>query len=314
MAKLMSKKTREIVQTTTVLVLVVLIIIFYAIYPLITVPDMVSRPDKDDFNDPEYSRQNDPAIFIDSGMNPDTLTFLTNDNIKLASLYFNPDSTVFDSTKGTVILLHPDDTDRTAIISYISPLLDSGLAVLTYDQRACGLSGGKHHFAGDYETDDLIDLIAYLNIHEMLAPPVIAVGFEIGGDAAIGAIRKEDRITAAIAVDPYLTSSRWIEKRKEKIEAFSIPLNNMIYYWWFQKLTGYPFDRTCADDLITVSTPTTIYMSDNEIDIEEIIRLKEISQPEILTISSKPKNPNDLQNNILLEIYLYISQPPDTVD
>jgi len=143
MAKLMSKKTREIVQTTTVLVLVVLIIVFYAIYPLIMVPDMVSRPDKDDYNDPEYSRQNDPTIFIESGLNPDTLTFLTNDNIKLAALYFKPDSSKHDSLLGTVILLHPDDTDRTAMISYIAPILDSGMSVIAYDQRAYGLSGGK---------------------------------------------------------------------------------------------------------------------------------------------------------------------------
>ncbi len=314
MAKLMSKKTREIVQTTTVLVLVVLIIIFYAVYPLITVQDMVSRPDREAFDDPKYSRQNDPTLFLDAGLNPDTLTFLTNDNIRLAAVYFRPDSTNFDSAKGIVILLHPDDTDRTAIISYISPLLDSGLAVLAYDQRACGLSGGKHHFAGDYEADDLVDLIAYLNIHEMLVSPVIAVGFDLGGDAVIGAGSDEDRIRAAIAVDPYLSSSRWIEKQKEKNEVLSIPLYNMVYYWWFQKLTGYPYDRTSADDLVPITSPTTIFMSDNEIEIDEIMKLKEISRPEILTISIKPRDLNKAQNKILLEIYSFINRPEDKVE
>ena len=307
MAKLMSKKTREIVQTTTVLVLVVLIIAFYAIYPLFMVPDMVSRPDKNDFNDPEYTRQNDPTVFTESGLTPDTLTILTNDNIRLACLYFKPDSSIIDSIKGTVIILHPDDTDRTAIISYIQPLLDSGLAVIVYDQRAYGLTGGKHHFAGDYEADDLIDLVVYLNIHTMLISPVIAVGFDLGGDAVIGAGREENRISAVIAIDPFLSSSHWITTQKEKRGLFSIPLSNMIYYWWFQKLTGYPFDRTFADDLQSIDTKTTIFMSDME--IEEIVKLKEISQPEMLKIFPKPLEMNELQENILTNIYSNVNPP-----
>ncbi len=312
MAKLMSKKTREIVQTSSVLALVILVIIFYAIYPLIIVPDMVSRPDKGDFDDPEYSRQNDPTIFTEAGLTPDSLTVLTNDNIRLATLYFKPDSAVFDSIKGTIILLHPDDTDRTAILPYITPLLDSGLAVLAYDQRACGLSGGKHHFAGVYEADDLVDLIVYLNIHEMLVQPVIAVGFGLGADAVIGAARDENRIFATIAVEPYLSSSRWLTKQKERIEAFSIPLHNMVYFWWFQKHTGYPFDRTFADDLLPISTPTSIFVSDNKMESDEIIRLKEISSPETVTIFLKPQNDNEFQNNILRDLYSKINNPKNS--
>ncbi len=303
MAKLMSKKTREIVKTTTVLVFVVLIIAFYAIYPLIMVPDIISRPEAIGIDNPDSSQQNDPTIFIEAGLNPDTLTILTNDNIKLACLYFKPDSTDFSPSKGTVILLHPDDTDRTAIIPYISPLLDSGLIVIAYDQRACGLSSGTYHFAGDYEADNLVDLIAYLNIHEMLTTPIIAVGFNLGADAVIGASREESRISAVLASDPYLSSNRWIAKRKKKFDLLSIPLSNMIYYWWFQKLTGYPFDRTFADDLQPIETKTTILMPDNAIEIDEVIKLKEISQPEFLTISSMSIDNNELQSAVLLEIY-----------
>jgi len=311
MAKLMSKKTKEIVKTTTVLVVVVLIIVFYAIYPLIKVPDMVARSDNETFDDPEYKPKNDPTFFTDFGLTPDTLTFLSNDNIKLAALYFKPDSSVFNTARGTVILLHPDDTDRTAIVSYISPLLDSGLAILAYDQRACGFSGGKYHFAGEYEADDLVELIAYLNIHEILIQPIIAVGVGLGADAVIGASRKENRISSAIAVEPYLSSSRWLEKRKVKTEALSIPLNGIIYFWWFQKHTGYPFDRTFADDILPVASKTVIYMSDSALEGDEIAKLKEVSSPDLLTISLKSNDSNVLQNIILTEIYSNINQPID---
>ncbi len=308
MAKLMSKKTREIVQTTSVLVLVVLLIVFYAVYPLLNVPDMVSRPDADKFEDPEYMPVNDPGFFIEAGLNPDTLIFLTNDNIRLAALYFEPDSSFYNSAAGTVILLHPDDTDRTALVEYVTPLMDSGLNVIIYDQRACGLSGGSYHFAGNYEGDDLVELIADLNIHEKLAYPIIAIGFGLGGDAVIKAGHDENRISAVIAIDPYLSSSRWIDKRKELTEALSIPLSNMVYFWWYQKLSGYSFDRTSADDIAPVNIPTTLLMSGKNIDSDEIVRIKEVSPPGLLTIKPTLDTSPELRRQIITEIFERISE------
>jgi len=312
MAKLMSKKTREIVTTTSVLVLVAIIIIFYVVYPLIYVPDMIARPNREMFKNPEYEPVNDPQPFIEAGLNPDTLTQLTNDNIKLAALFFGPDSLLFERPIGTIILLHPDDTDRTYFVDYIRPLLDSGLDVIIYDQRASGASGGRYHFGGDYEGDDLVDLIANLNIHQRLVKPLLAVGFGLGGDAVINASFDEDRILAAIAIEPYLSLSRWIESRRIKTEVLAIPLNNMIYFWWFQKLTGYPFDRTFAEDLRPVFNPTDIYISANDMETDEIKRLKEISQPDILSINSKPDNPVDLRQLILARIYSYLKSNIDS--
>jgi hypothetical protein len=308
MAKLMSKKTREIVQTISVLVLVALLIAFYAIYPLLYVPDLVSRPNADNFKDPEYMPVNNPAFFLEAGLNPDTLTFLTNDNIRLAALSFGRDSSLYDSAAGTVIMLHPDDTDRTALVEYITPLIDSGLNVIIYDQRACGLSGGLYHFAGDYEGDDLVELIANLNIHEKLVYPIIAIGFGLGGDAVIKGGYNENRISTVIAVDPYLSSSRWIDERKKLTGVLSIPLNNIVYHWWFQKLSGYPFDRTCADDIIPVTIPTILFMSENKIDSDEIIRIKEISLPKLLTIKAAPSTDSELRREIITEIFERISE------
>lgn len=311
MAKLMSKKTREIVTTTSVLVLIALLITFYVVYPLISVPDMIARPDREMFKDPEYELANDPQTFIEAGLNPDTLTLMTNDNIKLAVLLFLPDSSLFEKPSGTIILLHPDDTDRTYFVDYIRPLLDSGLGIIIYDQRASGVSGGRFHFGGDYEGDDLVELIANLNIHQRLVQPLLAVGFGLGGDAVINASFDEGRILAAIAIDPYLSLSRWIESERIKTGTMAIPLNNMIYYWWFQKLTGYPFDRTFAGDLRPVSNPTDIYISADEMEADEINKLKEISQSDILSINLKPDNQADLKQLILNRIYSYVKSNPD---
>ena len=303
MAKLMSKKTKEIVQTTTVLVIIALIIIFYAIYPLIKIPDTVSRPENDKFRDSEFALPNNQDFFVQSGLNPDTFAVMTTDNIRLAALQFRPDSSVFDSVRGAVILLHPDDTDRTAMIEYVQPLLDSGMTVFLYDQRACGVSGGRFHFGGDYEGDDLEAFISDLSIHEKLCLPLYIIGFQIGADAAIYASLNEQRIHRVIAVDPYLTTSRWISMLKSKTGLISIPLGNMVYFWWFQKFSGFPYGRTGTDDLVPPETATTIYMSASDADIDEIEKLKEITPAELLEIKTKPENPGELKADVLSHIY-----------
>ncbi len=204
MAKLMSKKTREIVQTTAVLVIVALLLTFYVIYPLLTVSDMAARTDRERFDEleEEFIPDNDPSYFTDLGLTPDTMTVLSNDNIPLAALYFSPDTARYDSAFGTVILLHGADTNRTALGDLVGPLIDSGLAVLLYDQRACGRSGGIYHFGGDYEGDDLAEVVVRLNFLGRLTHPVIAVGYDIGGDAILKAEHEETRIDYGIAIAP----------------------------------------------------------------------------------------------------------------
>lgn len=297
MAKLMSKKTREIVQTVAVIVAVVLFIIFYMIVPLIAVPKLAARPDREDFEDPEYSPANDPTAFTDIGLAPDTFKVVSRDNIDLAALYFNPDS--IDSPRGTVILAPPSDTDRTAVIPYIAPLTARGLAVITYDQRATGFSGGIWHTGGNYEGEDLVDLIADLNIHERLNAPVVAVGFGMGGDAAIKAAANEKRIDAIVLVDPLLTGYRWFETRIEKVSAMRIPLSNRTYYWWFRKISGFPYDRVKVDDLTALSTRTLLLMPPDDLENEAPGRLIELTPAELLTVVPLPSDQSALAGKII---------------
>jgi pimeloyl-ACP methyl ester carboxylesterase len=236
MAKLMSKKTKETVITIMVLVVIVVFVASYIVYPLIKIPDLASRPDREAFEDPDYAPENEPGYFAEAGYDVSPYTIVSQDNINLAALQFMPDSTVFDSIKGMVILNHPDDTDRTAMADMVKPLLDSGLAVILYDMRACGLSGGIWHFAGDSEGDDLIDIIHDLSIRDRLTRPLFLVGFNTGGDAVIKASREESRIDKAIVVDPYLTRTRWMAGLIEKHSAWPVPVDNMVYYWWYQKI------------------------------------------------------------------------------
>jgi len=298
----MSKKTKETVITVLVLVIIAAFATFYIIYPLIAVPKLTSRPDREKFDDPEYVPENNPEYFVDMGFAPDTFSVTTDDNLKLASLYFAPDSSVFDSIRGTVIILNSSDTDRTAYSDYLRPLLDSGLAVVLYDQRATGLTGGQQHTPGMYEADDLNQVLIYLKFHEIDAHPMIITGFEIGADAAINASRKEKREEMVIAVDPYLTATRWIAGMKEKKGAWSIPLYKGVYYWWYVKLYGIALARTDVDDIQPAASQTILYVPDKDLNSEEVTRLVEISGDNVHPVKMPP-DPAALMNSIIERIY-----------
>ncbi|MFH2037331.1 MAG: hypothetical protein ABIJ45_13075 [Candidatus Zixiibacteriota bacterium] len=309
MAKLMSKKTRETVTTSVVLAVIILFVIFYIIYPLVRVGDITSRPIPEDENGDaiEFVMNNDPAYFIENGFSPDTFSMITDDNIQLAALYFAPDSTRFDSISSTAILLHDIDGDRTSLKDYIQPLLDMGMAVVIYDQRACGFSGGEYHTPGIYESDDLNQLLAHLKIRDKIFDPVICIGFGLGGDAALNASRTENKIGAIIAIDPYLSSSRWMRLLKEKAGLFSIPFSNAVYFYWYQKISGYPIERGSADDIIPVEAKTIIYVSPEYITDDEILQIRDNSA-DFITIRELPVENDSLVNGIIESVRLFNNQ------
>ncbi|UCD93918.1 MAG: hypothetical protein JSU69_09115 [Candidatus Zixiibacteriota bacterium] len=298
----MSKKTREIVTTTTVLVLIVLFVAFYIVYPLISVRKAVERPDGGKFDDPEYTLENDAAFFNDLGFQPDTFDMTTDDNIRLAALYFHPDTALYDSIRGTAVLIHSSDSNRTSLSAYLNPLLDSGLAVVLYDQRASGFSGGRYHSGGIYEADDLNQLIVHLKYRELIPRPLFAVGFELGADAAIYASEEEMRIDEVIAVNPHLTINRWITKVKENRGLLPIPFYRMVYFWWYKKITGFPLDRTGPDDINPVPSRTLLIMSQADLDGEEAGKLREVSGDLVNTLP-RPATDDMLRDAILGEIY-----------
>jgi pimeloyl-ACP methyl ester carboxylesterase len=302
MAKLMSKKTKETVQTIAVLAIVILLIIFYIIYPLITVTKMTARPDREKFDDSKYKPINDPAYFVQAGLHPDTFSVINNDNITLAGLFFSSDL-IGNQPKGTVILLHPDDTNSTFMFELISPLIDSGYNVVLYDQRANGFSGGIYHSAGILEADDLMEVIVYLNLHGKLTAPMIAAGFESGADACLIASQNEKRIAGIVAINPFLTVNKWLSSVKDKKGGITIPFYKMTYFWWYQKLSGYPIERTGLDDIPPITTKTILVADQDEINNEEIRKLAEISSSNLLHISPISNHTDLLKSEALKAIF-----------
>ncbi len=305
MAKLMSKKTRENVLTGIVLAAIVLFLIFIIIYPLVRVKDITSRRYSEEKPADEFSFSNDPSFFAEKGLEPDTFSVTTDDNLSLAALHFLPDSAMFDTVRGTVVLIHSMRKDRTSLGDYVRPLLDSGLAVILYDQRASGQSEGKYYSPGTYEADDLNQVLTYLKLRDQIIRPVIAVGFGIGADAAVYASQREDRIDGLVAVNPYLHSTRWITLLKQQNSLFSIPFYRTIYFWWYQKRTGFPDGRTGADDMAPIPIKSALFLPEDFLNSDEVRILRETSG-ELITVEPVPKDSTELFTKVLEDIYSYI--------
>lgn len=299
MAKLMSKKTKEIVQTTTVLVLVAAFVFFYIIYPLNVIDDFTARENPDLYNEYDFEYTHEITFYTDLGFAPDSFTVTSNDNLLLAALYFEPDTLVFDSILGTVILIHPEHSDRTYFKDYVTPLLDSGLAVVLYDQRASGQSGGVYYSGGVFEAEDLIEVISTINIRDHLIRPLTVVGIEIGADAAIYASQDEDRIDRIIAVSPYITTTNWLETSRKKDNSWELPLANMTYFWWYKKASSFPYDRTGVDDIKPVTISMTLIIPESEADSPEISGFKKTDSEGLVSSETMPSTPDDVKNRIL---------------
>jgi fermentation-respiration switch protein FrsA (DUF1100 family) len=257
--------------------------------------------------EPDSLAANDAAPFIEAGLTVDTFRVETDGLTQLACLSVIPSvDSVSDSThlpRGTAILLHDDHEDRNSLIGFAGRLVDSGYAVIVYDQRASGVSTGKYHGDGQHEADDLIALLAYLDLRELLYHPVTAVGFSLGGDAALLASLEEQRLDRVVAVSPYLTCRRMIDQRRAELDSYWIPFFRTIMWWWYQIRSGYATSYRVLDDIEPVGMPTLVLAGADQIGGPEVSRLKEVSDPAGLTLIERPSDLSACQDEIVAYLF-----------
>ena len=123
----------------------------------------------------------------DSHLKEGEVTFMTEDSIEL-------NGNIFGSGKKWVILSHMFPTDQTSWFEFAEILKENGCAVLTYDFRGYGKSGGTK----DVSKLD-IDLAAALTYIKQYDPELIyLMGGSMGGTASLFVASKE-RIDGVIS-------------------------------------------------------------------------------------------------------------------
>ncbi len=298
MAKI-SRQVREIINIVLFLIVVGLLLTFYMIYPLNKTADFMMRDGETSVN-PDSLPVNDPAAFVEAGFSLiDTFRVEADGLTNLALVCLTPELDSAAGSRGTVVLLHDEVGDRSSVISLAEVLVDSGFAVVAYDQRASGRSTGDYHGEGQYEASDLVEVVGYLDLRNRLKQPVTAVGFSLGGEAALLAGQQEDRITEVIAVDPYLSSSRMLDLQKDKYEAIWFPFYRTIMWWWYGMRSGYAAPYRTIDDIRGIGTTTLLLLPETSLEDPEIVRLKELSVGQTLQIETQPEDEASLNRAII---------------
>lgn len=100
--------------------------------------------------------------------------------------------------RGTIIYLHGVADNRGSAIGVIQQFVPRGFAVIAYDGRAHGLSGGSQCTYGYYEKRDLQRVLDQLDLKN-----AILIGHSLGAAVALQAAAIEPRVRAVVAVSTF---------------------------------------------------------------------------------------------------------------
>lgn len=301
MAK-MSQTVKEIIQVVVFLLVVGLLVTTFLVYPLNRTAAIMGRPDEAVIN-PDSLLPNDPTLFVEAGFRVDTFRVEADGLTNLACLHLSKaDSSAIDdtlATAGTAVLLHDERLDRSSMVPLASALLGAGFDLFVYDQRGSGLSTGQYHSPGDYEADDLQEFISYLGIRDQIKHPFVAIGQSVGADAAILAALEEPRLDMVVAIDPYLSSDRWLDRLKVEHDTYWLPFSNTVLWFWFELRSGYAAPYRELADIQPVACRTLLTAAEAELASPEIVKLIELSGTDKLTTATLPADNDQLIHQIL---------------
>ena len=298
MAKI-SQQTKEIINIILFFLVIGLLVTFYWIYPLSLAKTGMGRNDLDKYNemlDTLSELPNEAVLWQEAGLNPDTFRVEADGLTTLACLRCMPE----DSAIGTIFLLHNDNQNRDSILWLASAFVKNGYAVLTYDQRASGRSSGLNRGAGQFESSDLNELISNIDLRYRIQHPLIAVGFGTGADAVILSSQSESRLDAIVAIEPYLSSTRLLDKLKEQHDMLWFPFFRPVVWWWYEMRSSYAVEYTDISDIDPVGATALVFVSPEDFDDEEVRQLETVSRNSgKLRLQTTPAANSSLETTIL---------------
>jgi len=301
----MAKKNqtlKEIIQIVVFFVVVGILSFVFVIYPLNRTKAIMARDNLDEYN-ADSLPANDPAVFVEAGLTVDTFWLEADGLTTLACLHLTPGLEAAEGVEatstGTAILLHDEHSDRTAMLPLAQRLIEQGMGVVVYDQRASGLSTGEYHGDGQYEATDLEELISHLDIRSQLTPPVSVIGWQIGGDAALLASLEEGRINNVVAVSPYLSTERMIDTYRETYDTYWLPFFRTLFWWWYNTRSSYAAEYRDKDQIEGVASRTLLLVDETALTEPEMDLLREKSETDRLTIETLPAEAESVRDRIV---------------
>ena len=142
-----------------------------------------------------------------------------------------------------------------------------------------------------------------MDLREKIVHPLIVVGYSLGADAAILCASEESRIDVLIAINPYLSSTRLLNQLKEKHGHLWFPFYRTILWWWYGINSSYAASYRELEDIQPAACKTLLVVNPEKANDKEILKLKELSDPNLLEIK-----PESIQkDDIFIEVEKLIS-------
>ena len=160
------------------------------------------------------------------------ITFDASDGVPLVGTYI-----AADAPRGAVVLVHGFKNTRGDMSDYAAFLHDAGYAVLVYDSRGCGASGGTFG-VGATEDRDISGAVSYLETaHPDAARHIAVLGVSLGAGDAILAGARDGRIDAVVA------DSSWADERVQLDRMYTLTVGPLT-------LPLLPYEPALVDALV----------------------------------------------------------------
>jgi dipeptidyl aminopeptidase/acylaminoacyl peptidase len=189
---------------------------------------------------------------------PRDVAFTSADGIDIRGWYF-------PGSNGVGIVLAGGIGTRKGMLPEASILAQRGYGVLLFDWRGCGASGQAIRTLGYREALDLAAAADYMK-EQPGTDRVGALGFSVGGAAAIRAAAENPDIGAVVAMGNYYDLEADIYGRGEEYPLLSGLLEREVA-WLFQRKTGINFDRDLEPvDLVPQISPRPLLLIYGELE------------------------------------------------
>ncbi len=105
--------------------------------------------------------------------------------------------------RGSVLLLHGLSSCKAYMLPIAQHFVEAGFAVLSFDARAQGESGGRFCTYGEKEVKDLRIILDFVEERFPQLMPLAVVGHSLGGAVAIQALAQEPRLQCGIVIGAF---------------------------------------------------------------------------------------------------------------